>query len=304
MEYIILDLEWDNVYYTPEKRFVNQILQIGAVKLDESFNLIDTFDITVRSAVSDKVSGRFTKLTGITKEKMLSGVPLERAVEEYNVFSSSADVTMTWSTTDLYTIVENQKTLLGDKIKFNFNKYLDLQKLVQGEMRGRGFDTKNQISLEAAANIFGIDTTEFELHTALDDSLLCSELLKICYNKNFFDSLLCDTTKPDFFKRLAFKSYPITNIEDKNIDKKSLEFSCPKCQTQAKRLKKWKYRNRWFTTVFKCPECSYKFIGRVSFKQTFDSLQTKRRITEFKIKEKRTNNEMQSLPEKVQQSKN
>ena len=297
MEYIILDLEWDNVYFVPEKRFVNQILQIGAVKLDSDFKLIDTFEATIRSSVSNRVSSRFTKLTGITKEKMLSGVPLKDAVEAYNRFAESGDVTMTWSTTDLYTIVENQKTLLKNETRFCFKSYLDLQKLVQGEMQQRGFDTKNQIALEAAANIFGIDTVNFELHTALDDSLLCAELLKTCYNKAHFDALVRDTSASDFYARLEFKAYPISDINDKNIDKSSLEFVCPKCSARATRLKKWKYHNRWFTAPFKCDACGHKFIGRVSFKKTFDSLQVKRRTTEFKVKEKK--NEVQSLPETV-----
>lgn len=294
MEYIILDLEWDNVFFTPEKRFVNQILQIGAVKLDEEFNLVDTFEATVRSSVSNKVSSRFTKLTGITKEKMLSGIPLFEAVERYNEFASGCEVTMTWSNTDLYTITDNQKTLLKGQNKFSFNKYLDLQKLVQGEMQRRGFDTKNQIALEAAANLFGIDTKDFELHTALDDSLLCAQLLKICYDKSYFDALLRDTRDPEFFARLEFKAYPITDITDKAIDKKSLVFNCPECGGKTERLKKWKYRNRWFTATFKCGGCGHKFIGRVSFKKTFDSLQVKRRTTEFK------KNDMQVVPEKVQ----
>lgn len=294
MEYIILDLEWDNVYFTPEKRFVNQILQIGAVKLDDEFNLIDTYEATIRSSVSNKVSSRFTKLTGITKEKMLDGIPLDIAVDEYNKFASGCEVTMTWSNTDLYTIIDNQKTLLKGKTNFEFNKYLDLQKLVQSEMQHRGYDTKNQISLEAAATIFEVDTEDFELHTALDDSLLCASLLKICYDKRYFDLLLRDTKDPEFFARLEFKARPITDINDKDIDKKSLVFSCPECGSKTERLKKWKYRNRWFTATFKCSKCNYKFIGRVSFKKTFDSLQVKRRTTEFK------KNDLQSVPEKVQ----
>ena len=209
MEYIILDLEWDNVYFTPEKRFINQILQIGAVKLNGDFEIVDTFEATIRSSVSKKLSGRFTKLTGITKEQMLSGMSLSDAVEDYNRFASSAEVVLTWSDTDLYTIVENQKTLLKGETKFLFNKYLDLQKLVQGEMQHRGHECKNQISLEAAATVFGIDTESFELHTALDDSLICAELLKICYNEVHFNALLRDATKPDFFARLEFRSYPI-----------------------------------------------------------------------------------------------
>ena len=297
MEYIILDLEWDSVYFPPAKRFVNQILQIGAVKLNDDFEIVDTFEATIRSSVSKKLSSRFTELTGITKEQMLSGVSLECAVEDYNRFASSAQVTMTWSDTDLYTIVDNQKTLLKGKHKFEFCKYLDLQKLVQGELRQRGHECKNQISLESAASLFEINTENFELHTALDDSLLCAELLKVCYNKPHFDALLRDTSKPDFFARLEFKAYQITDIHDKNIDKESLKFSCPKCGGRALRLKKWKYHNRWFTTHFKCLDCGHKFIGRVSFKKTYDSLQVKRKTTDFKVKEKK--NDMQSMSEKV-----
>ena len=49
MEYVILDLEWDSVFYPPKKRFINQILQIGAVQLNDDFNIIDT--------AADKIDG-------------------------------------------------------------------------------------------------------------------------------------------------------------------------------------------------------------------------------------------------------
>ena len=39
MKYVILDLEWDSTFFVKQKRFINQILQIGAVKLDEKFNI-------------------------------------------------------------------------------------------------------------------------------------------------------------------------------------------------------------------------------------------------------------------------
>ena len=49
MNFVILDLEWDSTYYVKEHRFFNQIIQIGAVKLDEKLNIVDTFEQTVRS---------------------------------------------------------------------------------------------------------------------------------------------------------------------------------------------------------------------------------------------------------------
>ena len=299
MEYVILDLEWDNVFYPPAKRFINQIMQIGAVRLDDDFQIIDTFEKTIKSSISKKVTSRFAELTGITTEKMLSGVPLIDAIKEYNSFVSGAEVTMTWSDTDLYTIVDNQKILLKDEIKFEFNKYLDLQKLVQGELQHRGYESKNQISLEGAAALLEIDTLSFELHTALDDSLLCAELLKKCYVKEHFESLLRDAKNPDFFARLRYKPHIITSLKDKDVDINQLEFLCPKCETKALRMGKFKYRNRWFSSNFRCKNCGFKFSGRVSFKKTFDGIQVKKRICDYKVTKRKNKNEMQSVPEKV-----
>lgn len=299
MEYIILDLEWDSVYFPPLKRFINQILQIGAVKLDENFNTLDTLSITVRSDISKRVSSRFAKLTGITSEKMREGVPFKEAVERYNEFASNASVTMTWSNSDLYTIIENEDIILKKALKFKFSGYLDLQKLVQSHLALKGYESKNQISLEAAAEMMGIDTEAFELHTALDDCLVCAELLRLCYNKEKFNSLLRDTTKPDFFARLKFKPYPISNINDKNIEKRELEFKCPECGKQTKRLNPWKYRNRWFIADFECKKCRFKFSGRVAFKKTFDDLQVKHKVCEYKAKKRKNENEVQPLPETV-----
>ena len=120
-------MEWDSAYHKQHKRFVNQILQIGAVKLDENFNIIDIFDVTIKSSISNRVSRRFTELTGITKEMMLEGLSLKDAVKEYNNWLGEDTVTITWSNSDLYTIAENEKYLL-ENIRFKIYKYLDLRK--------------------------------------------------------------------------------------------------------------------------------------------------------------------------------
>ncbi len=296
MEYVILDLEWDSVYFTPEKRFVNQILQIGAVKLDENFNQLDTLSITVKSDVSNRVTSRFTKLTGITSEDMKAGIPFAEAVAQYNAFVENADVTMTWSNSDLYTILENEELLLKNKLRFKMKGYLDLQKLVQSELLQRGYDSKNQIALEAAADFLGVDTSKYEMHTALDDCLVCAHLLRICYNQEKFNTLLKDTSSPDFYNRLKFKSYVISDIHDKNIEKSQLEFLCTECGGKTKRISAWKYRNRWFVCDFKCKQCGFKFNGRVTFKKTFDDTVVKRKVCEFRKKKKY---DMQPVSEKV-----
>ena len=299
MNYIILDLEWDSAYHTRYKRFLNQILQIGAVKLDESFHIIDTFEATVKSDFSKRVTGRFSALTGITTQKMLAGIPLDNAVDRYNEWSGSNTVTMTWSNSDLFSIIENEEFLLTGGRKLRIEKYLDLQKYIQGEMRLMGNELTNQISLEMAAGIMGISTESFDLHTARDDSLVCAEILKKCYNSERFAAMVQDTANPDFYRRLTFKPYAISDIHDSDIEPEQLHFICEKCSHKAKRLTQWKYRNRWFYAEFLCKICNHRFCGRVSFKKTYDSIIVRHKITPTKPKTEKNKHELQSVPEKL-----
>ncbi len=299
MNYIILDLEWDSAYFVKEKRFINQILQIGAVKLDSEFNIVGTFEKTVKSGISKRVSGRFAELTGITSQKMREGIPFDTAVDLYNEWVGNDTVTMTWSDSDLYTIKENEEHLLSDGRSFAIEKYLDLQKFVQGELRLNGYNDKNQISLSAAAELLGVTTDGLYLHTAKDDSLLSVALLKKCYNKERFTALIRNTADPEFYKRMRFKPYNIADIESEFIDPAELEFCCSACGEKANRTTKWKYRNRWFSAKFLCENCGKPLIARISFKKTYDDLKVSKKIKVIIPKTEKNDNEMQSVPETV-----
>lgn len=290
MNYIILDMEWDSAYSTRHKRFINQILQIGAVKLNEQLDITDEFEVNIRSSFSKKVSGRFAKLTGITSETMLSGIPLDEAVSRYNKWIGDDTVTMTWSTSDLFSIIENEALLL-DGVKFKLQKYLDLQKFIQNELSVMGNPCKSQISLANAAELLSVDYDSLELHTAKDDSILCAMLLKKCYVKERFEPLIRDTSEPSFYKRLLYKPHYIDDINSDEIDRSALVFNCDKCASHTKRITKWKYINRWFIADFRCRECNRRFSGRVSFKKSFDEISVKRKICEPKVRKKSVNNE-------------
>ena len=295
MNYVILDMEWDSSFYPGEKRFINQIVQIGAVKLDENFLIVDTFDVTVRSSFSKRVSGRFTELTGITNDDMRNGIPLSDAVARYNEWIGDNSVLMTWSTSDLYTMIENEKSLLKG-LRFKMDLYLDLQKYIQNEMKLIGLECKSQISLEHAAQALGVDTAEYSLHTAKDDSLVCAALLRKFYNKERFSSLVKDAHNPEFFERLYFKAYYISDIDSEFIDRGSLNFKCSRCEHSARRVSKWRFKNNFFTARFYCSRCKYSFFGRISFKKTYDSVIIKKRAIEPKPKVKEENtDEMQSV---------
>lgn len=298
MNYIILDMEWDSAYFKKSKGFINQIIQIGAVKLDSQFNIIDTFEKTINSSISKKLTGRFSRLTGITNDMMRAGIPLKDAVLCYNDWIGDDTVTMTWSNSDLYCMLENEQNLL-DGVKFKLQKYLDLQSFVQNELRLQGAEITSQISLSTAAEKLGIETEGLDFHTAKDDCIACAKLLEKCYNKKRFEALIKDTENPEFYKKLFFKPYYISDISDKNINRSDLKFFCEECGQKARRKTNFKYRNRWFCASFYCKNCGNEFSGRVCFRKTYDSVIVKKKICEIKALKEKKADDMQPLSEKM-----
>ncbi|MBR4910717.1 MAG: exonuclease domain-containing protein [Clostridia bacterium] len=276
MNYIILDLEWDGAFYPKIGRFINQILQIGAVKLNEKFEIIDTFEQTVRSSFSNRVSKRFAELTGITKEKMLSGVSLDTAFTEYNNWVGNDTVTMTWSNSDIYTLIDNQNNITDQKLKIE--KYLDLQKYVQDEMRSRGIEVSSQISLLNAANQLNISIDESVLHNAKYDSIACAALFKECYNSERFNSMVINASDPDFLSRYTFKPHFITDINDPAIDRSVFDFKCETCGSPLKLKGEWRARNCAFYADMLCTECRIKYFTRVRIRKLYDSVKVHRKL--------------------------
>ena len=291
MHYIVLDLEWDSGYYPEEGRFVNQILQIGAVKLDGALNLEDSFDVTIRSGFTKRVSGRFARLTGITTEKMRAGVPYEEAVRRYNAWAGSDTVTMTWSTSDLYALLENER-FLPDGLRLHLEKYLDLQQYIQNELTRAGYESRNQIALAHAAELLGVSTESFDLHTARDDSLVSVALLRRTYDAARFSELIRDTADPAFYRRLCFKPYYLNDLNDPLIDRNELRFYCTQCGARLRHLGRWKYRNRHFSARLHCRACDKVYCASISFRKNFDGVAVKKRLTEPQEEPK---NEVQSV---------
>ncbi len=58
MNFVILDLEWNGTYSRRIKSFINEIIEFGAVKVDEQLHIIDTFEALVRPQVGKKISGK------------------------------------------------------------------------------------------------------------------------------------------------------------------------------------------------------------------------------------------------------
>lgn len=279
MYYVIMDLEWNNSYNKYRKCFVNEILEIGAVMVNDDLEVIDTFSVIIRSQLIKKLSGRVKNLTHITNEDMTSGISFQKAVAEFSKWIGSRScIFMSWGNSDIRVLNDNFSMFCKiSGIPF-LTQYLDLQKYCQEYIVSAG---NQQISLVNAAVEMGIDISDCKFHRALEDSLLGLRCLKKCFNKEQISSeaVICDKA---FYQKLLFKASYITNLNHPNIDKSKLQCTCDKCNVPMKRMSDWKNINQAFSALFYCKNCERLVRYSVRFKEYYDRVDAKISISEMK----------------------
>ena len=70
INYIILDLEFNSTKIPESDKHINEIIEIGAVKLNDRFIEIDSFTSMVKPIFSKKLNSFVKKLTHITEKEL------------------------------------------------------------------------------------------------------------------------------------------------------------------------------------------------------------------------------------------
>lgn len=277
-----MDLEWNNAYSKRYGSFFNEVIEIGAAKLDDSFRLTDTISILVKPQIGKKLRGRTKDLTHITNEDVLSGKVFGEAMREFSDWVGDEENTfLTWGDGDIRVLSKNNEYFTGQtELKFMKN-YADAQKYCQGFLDAL---PNQQIGLAAACEKMGINPEEFSHHRALDDSLMTVECIKKVFDAQKLKKYThhCDA---DFNKRLAFKPYYIKDINNPAVKLRGLKCFCDVCGEKAVQKKKWRIVNQSFRSEFHCPKCKRNFRLSVRYKQYFDRVDIKKTYTEIKPKE-------------------
>ena len=279
MYYVIMDLEWNNSYNKLYKCFVNEILEIGAVMVNEDLEVIDTFSVIIRSQLIKKLSGRVKNLTHITNEDMSSGVSFQRAVSDFTRWIDGRNcVFMSWGNSDIRVLYDNYNMFCRVKGIPFLSQYVDLQKYCQAFIVSAG---NQQIGLVNAAVEMGIDVSDCKFHRALEDSLLGLRCLKKCFNRDHLlnSATICDRA---FYQKLLFKSSYITSINNPKIDRSKMVCKCDKCGTMMKRMSDWKTVNQSFSALFFCKKCERLVNCSIKFKEYYDRIEVKSSVTEIK----------------------
>ena len=115
MNYIVFDLEFNQGYnFTKEiKNIINpkcpfEIIQIGAIKLNDNFETISTLNMFVKPEIYTTLNPFVKRLTGLTMDELNTGKSFK---EMYKIFSdfivSSRSVLCVWGVSDITELFRN-----------------------------------------------------------------------------------------------------------------------------------------------------------------------------------------------------
>lgn len=292
MRYIVADLEWNGAYSKKASGYFNEIIEIGAVALDETMETVDTFHRVICPSVSKKLSRLVQELTHITEEELKTdGDSFSDVMADFSDWAGEDSALLTWSNTDLLVLMENYRFFYAEETIPFLHYYADIQPYCQRRM---GVDMSQQMGLSRACEHLGINAQECALHRALDDAALTAKVFAALYEPRSFSECI-RRADDEFYKRLLYK---VTIISDPNsplIKRSDLAFSCPECGRSLHRKSKWQFRNRHLCAEFLCRTCQQAYIGRVQYKKTYDGLDIRRSLKEKRPPE--SNRDAQPLSE-------
>lgn len=250
MNYIVFDLEWNQGTSYPKRKFTPsfEVIEIGAVKLDENRCEIGCFHKLISPKIYYKMNYVTRDMTGLTIHKLKAeGVPFTRVIGEFLRWCGEDFRFCTWGDGDLSVLQENCD-YYGLKGLFETPLYFyDLQKLFSLQYE----DGKNRRSLKGAVDFFGLPEHE-AFHGAFADAHYTARILEKLDMSEFgrfvsVDYHVLPATKEDeiyldFGTYTKYISKEYATKEAAMLDRTVTSTTCLEC---GRRLRK---KIRWFTS--------------------------------------------------------
>lgn len=230
MNYIIFDLEWnqpadesatvqDPVYLSGE------IIQIGAVKLDETFRPVEELRLCIKPKYYTRLHREIIALTGIRDQLLAEqGIPFPEAYRQFIRWCGEEYVFMTWSMSDMPVLVDNM-ILHGIDIS-QLPPWADVQRIFSREI----MRSNTRYSLDTALSLMKQqgDKAHDALHDARNTAKIC-DCLEL-------DQYLGEYTARVFAEKPSRKRYG--RRQEIFSDTSLLELRCPWCG-QTVRCEPW-----------------------------------------------------------------
>ena len=170
MNYIVVDLEWNQAMSSKSSVFNKlpihlrgEIIEIGAVKLNDDMSLGEEFTIDVKPVYFKRMHYKVKKLTGFDKERLAKGLSFPDAMESFRAWCGDDVTFLTWGCDDRG--IMEQNIIIHDLDWDWIAGWVNLQLIYNLQTGG----DKNQKSLASAMEHFQIEQTRVA-HDALGDA--------------------------------------------------------------------------------------------------------------------------------------
>ena len=178
MKYVVMDLEFNHprrASLKSEKNGVvleNEIIEIGAVRLNESLDQEDEYCAFVRPTAYKTINDDVKEITGITNDMMWSGRDFQTVVDEFLKWCGDDYAFVTWSDNDIITLEDNM--LYHGLDIDDLPECYDIQPMFDDQIS----QNERNMALNYAIWKLGIKVSGDHLHDALCDALETAEVFR------------------------------------------------------------------------------------------------------------------------------
>lgn len=114
MHYIVLDLEWNqpvsqfaSSFKRIGDRLAFELIQLGAVKLDEERRLVGSFNRFIRPTYYQRLHPRIRRITGIQTDDLSTAAKFPEVYERFLAWCGEDAVLLTWGSDDVSILAQN-----------------------------------------------------------------------------------------------------------------------------------------------------------------------------------------------------
>ena len=307
MYYITLDLEWNQAYAQKAlavqrqlcSRLRGEVIQIGAVKLNEDMKPCGSYQIIIKPKYFKKLHRHVSELTGITQDMIDIGTPLTEAAPSFKKWCGNDFVFLTWGPDDIPMLKEN---LHANGIESKWvERVYDLQIIFNRQTDGAG----KQRSLEYAMEYFEIPQ-RLPAHDALNDAYftaLVAARLDVKKGIAFYDSSRTDHLEESVIGDADAGDDGYVTIPEMLEDEIVSSPLCPICKAKLEsRGKPLHSKGQKYTLVFSCERDGDLILTlklHRNFNETWRAKRTMDKATAEKLEAYRTGLEKSNIRRKA-----
>lgn len=170
MQYIVVDLEWNQplsyetkVYREVGDRLIFEMIQIGAVKLNERFEIVDSVSIPIQPSVYVMIHPRIRRMTQLGPEELAGAPTFLEAMDQFAAWCGEDYALLTWGCDDVSVLKQNMDFF---RCEVKLPPLCDIQRLFSDV-----YKCKERKGLKAAMDMLEIEPDAARyFHNALHDA--------------------------------------------------------------------------------------------------------------------------------------